>query len=167
MSAWWKRDMAVVCNLLSLASRSLPLSEQHGTTHAEQQGLALRPEWGAARGGHPGGRLGHWRAWLGLRLRWAGRAGWYLDSSDVARGKAFFSHDSGHFLKVHVTEQLVLQHSELAKSRKELIKYTGRLTSLLQALTRGVGLPAHIPEAGKDKLPVVCSPVVHHSSVVS
>ena len=74
----WKRDMAAAGNLLSLAPRSLPLSEQHGATHAEQQGLALCPERGAARGRHPGGRLGHRRAWLGLRLRRAGRLalGW-------------------------------------------------------------------------------------------
>lgn len=69
--AWWVAGGSrtwLLCVTSSPLPPSLPLSEQHGTTHTEQQGLALRPEWGAARGRHPGSRLGHRYTWLGLRL---------------------------------------------------------------------------------------------------
>lgn len=115
VSGGWKRDMAAVCNLLSLASP---------TAYLSQNSMARRTRSSRA-----------WHFVLsGVRREADTRAvalatgarGWGYDSDGQVglagtrvalkrhERKAVLSPDSGHFLKVRVTEQLVLQHAQLA-----------------------------------------------------
>lgn len=116
--------MAAACNLLSLAPPAAYLS-QNSMARRTRSSRAWHFVLSGVRREADTRAVALATGTRGWGYDSDGQVGWHLGGSDMTRGTAFLSIHGGHLLKVHVTEQLVLQEAELAKIRNDLIKHTG------------------------------------------
>lgn len=120
MSGGWKRDMAAVCNLLSLAPPAY--LAQNSMARRTRSSRAWHFVLSGVRREADTRAVALATGARGWGYDSDGQVGWCSGGSEVTRGKAFLSPGSRHLLKVRVTEQPGLQLAELAKIRKDIIK---------------------------------------------